>query len=354
MMERRWEIRGMWLVLCVCVAIFIGIATTDAFAVVGKSVTVNVGEALAKTTLIFDMKEGPDVEVIVTPQGEATLPANVNKDTVYGCYRKVRTATGESKEKVECAGWLPDGGGAAAAASSEAAGADNWLRDNNFTDFRLFAAGGAGLSTTDVWGTASSNLGAFGNFSSMESYGRVPGGVARFGAELGLSPIIGIKYIFVGLAGSTFFGRSDSFGADLDPITPGKEATSEHKLQHAIDWYVGKRVPFHCGGRGECTLSGRVGGSLITTENSLMIVEASITQKFSQTNSEFAPYWGVGLDVPIVTLARGPALLLSLSADFRYISEDSMTRRSLLGFDYTNSNCSYVDFNPTAGLAFVW
>ena len=106
----------IWIPLrCVAIVLalgagMLGLTATDAFAVAGKPVTVNVGQEMANATLVFDMKEGPDVEVVVSPQGEATLPANVNKDTVADCYKKEKTATGETKEKVNCAAWLPAGG----------------------------------------------------------------------------------------------------------------------------------------------------------------------------------------------------------------------------------------------------
>ena len=113
----------IWIPLrCVAIVLalgagMLGLTATDAFAVAGKPVTVNVGQEMANATLVFDMKEGPDVEVVVSPQGEATLPANVNKDTVADCYKKEKTATGETKEKVNCAAWLPAGGAGAAAAA---------------------------------------------------------------------------------------------------------------------------------------------------------------------------------------------------------------------------------------------
>ncbi len=108
-MGMGWALRSTWLVLFIGAAGSVGLSVTDASAVAGKDVIVTAGAQLAGATIEFELNDGTTVDRQVDQQGQVELPPNVNKDTVRNCYRKEQTASGESKERIQCGFWLPAG-----------------------------------------------------------------------------------------------------------------------------------------------------------------------------------------------------------------------------------------------------
>ena len=114
--------KGLVLGFVMCMGL-IGFQAGEALAVAGKDVVVTAGTILAGATVEFELNDSTTVTRQVDQQGQVELPLNVNRDTVRTCYRRDQTATGETRNRIECGWWLPAASAAAAAAGGSASDA---------------------------------------------------------------------------------------------------------------------------------------------------------------------------------------------------------------------------------------
>ncbi len=359
-------------IVCVCVSVlYFALITTMAYAVATKKLTIN-NTAGKKLRIQAQTPSGP---VDVKPEQEdnnnrvaAFIPVDAERVTITdestgksaelsGPFTFERTVEFSSLPFV-AVGATPAtaaaAGGAAAMAQRTTAGGNwfnSWVKEMGLREVRFIAAGGAGLSTGNVWGNARSDLGSFGTFQGMSDFGQLSGGLAKVGIELVVPDVWGFENIIFGLTGDIFFGRSSTGRADLDPFSSGAEATQKHKVTDAINVYIGKQKDFQCPvGWETCYVSAKVGGSVVNTVDKLTILEAGVEQSFKDCTRQIAPYWAVGLGIPAVNLGAGAVGYVYVDFAFRYVPSTQYDHRSRLGFQYQNRTDAYVDFNPTIGI----
>lgn len=322
---------------------------SQAYAVAGKTVPVNVGTSLAGATLEFEMNEGPPVTVQVDPQGQAEIPEDVNQRTVRACYRKEQSAAGETKRRIDCAGWLPTGG-AMATLGSLASSMGGWGIDAMVAGGYSFGATKSG-SQTQASGFANATTGS-------NPAGRLGSGTFSFTLRF-IAPVEGpFKTRYWAYVGADKYADASGTGGDArNHFGSSTDTQNTRKVNHAFKFGVGVDMPIHCpeGGWGKgCSYIGlRVGGAAVEQTSTVTSDESSGgggLVRGGRRQTDVVPNVGVWAATPM----PGTPFDVVVGFDAMYLTSIESQARSPFGFGYVGRNDRMWYLTPWGGIKYTF
>jgi hypothetical protein len=303
-MGTRGLLRGAVVGLFICAGL-IGLMETDAFAVAGKTVTAMAGPALAGATLELELTDGTSITAQVDQQGNVELPDDVNRDTVRNCYRKEQTATGETKQRIDCAGWLPVGGVAVATAAASGNGTTHQSSLlHRFLDTEaIFLFGQSWMSGINSTSTGASP----GNPPFLQGSGSSDASEFSYNFMLRhhfdrFMPMLGGGRPFMYFQGSSYHGFDGTGGVGVSGSGLDQTALNR-QIKYAVGGGIGYSHPVYCpnGSRGgnNCFEFGLfVGANVIRQQLSATADEAGNTTSFQNSFSQVVPSGGAMVTTP--------------------------------------------------------
>lgn len=310
---------------------------SHAYAVAGKTVPINVGTSLAGATLEFEMNEGPPVTVQVDPQGQAEIPEDVNQRTVRACYRKEQSAAGETKRRIDCAGWLPAGGAAASAGWTAAQETRSGWR----FDATILVGGTTTLGKPDATSTGT----GFGTGTSSLGSLTGPTGSLMLRAYLPAPGFLGNAWIF-GRYNEQFNRKGTGGDADVHLPVPGNDTSTTLTRGRDLEAGVGYTMP---------TVKGQAfgvyaGASFQQNKISTRSNEAGPIRMFEREQWKTSVVAGAWYLVPLGEVAPGwEHLGAVLGVDFRRVPCMSVNGQSPIT-TYQGRTESFWEATPYVGI----
>lgn len=347
-MMKLGQVKGTWLMVCVCVAGSITLLATEAFAVAVKVVDASAATSLTGTEVKFELDEGDPVIRTVGQGGTVDVPANVTERNVRACYQKV-VKNGETKwEPIPC-GWFGLPGGMAAASSS------GWAtrNDSNWKFDATFSLGGtASLGNTNAT-TTGGGLAAGQGTSGLNGLGGTTGSIMlRAHLPLKWTGPLGDLWTFARY--NQHFDRTGTGGeANLHNPVPGNESSTSLKRGSDIEVGIGKSFQTYCHqGDVGCQYIGVYAGASIQY-NRVTVSSNEIVRAPSFEHSAWKPsvVTGAWYQVPLGGIGTGwNDYSLVAGVDFRRVPCMSVDGATPLPATYRGVTDSFWEVTTWGGL----